>query len=259
MRRWRAWGERFAPAAPRARRPSHFTRAISKRWGAYGAYVDGLREAPREAAAGVAAPGARGEAQLPRPRADRASARARGEQPPHPRHGTGGMGGRVGDGEGYSWAPSRHARRGQALRRSRLRQVPAHPPRDHTRGPEGHQSARRADHAPRRLRGEPAVPQAMKTVGLLRQTRHRGRGRRRREAAEERAEPHTRPDWRTLASVTRRDSRVHSALFRILLDDPNTRRHRFGGAAAAGAKVRGGVGVAGCDGVRPDAETARGQ
>src|SRR6266576_3722314 len=42
--------------------------------------------------------GACGEALLPGPRVDRESAWARREQPPHPRHGARGVGGRVGDG-----------------------------------------------------------------------------------------------------------------------------------------------------------------
>ena len=59
-----------------------------------------------------------------------------------------------------SRAPSRDARRGQALRRSGLRRGPAHAQRDAARRPEGDHRARRAHHAPRRLRGQPAVPQA---------------------------------------------------------------------------------------------------
>ena len=43
------------------------------------------------------------------------------------------------------------------------------------------------------------------------------RGRRRRDTACEGTEPHARPDSRTLKRVTRRLSRVHGALFRILL------------------------------------------
>ena len=54
--------------------------------------------------------GARGEALLPRPRADRESPRPRGEQPPHPGYRAGGVGGRLGHGAAASWPPAGDAR-----------------------------------------------------------------------------------------------------------------------------------------------------
>src|SRR5712692_2013093 len=75
-------------------------------------------------------------------------------------HGAGGVGGRVGDGEGDSRTLPGHARRRQALRRSGLCRVPPHAQRDAARGAEGVHRPRRADDPALGLRGESAVPQA---------------------------------------------------------------------------------------------------
>src|SRR4029077_18279418 len=87
----------------------------------------------------------------------------------------------VGDGEGDSRAPSRHARRRQALRRSRLRRVPAdlevtpHVAQKDIAALDARTTRHSGYGVSQRFRKRvEEVFGWLKTVGLLRQTRHRG-------------------------------------------------------------------------------------